>query len=241
MKKLWKALFVLVIALVILTFVGCSSPKTPPEPSEVPQEVQETAAERSIKKLVKDFLTKIMVGNLSDLEDNILLPSDSFITEEDLSWYIPRSQVADFLDCKVNYEITKIESSNKEEEKNISKYVTVKVGEREYILNVVLDETNEWKFNFTDMMLQDWKFVVGDDVSVLINGIAVNDSYIDGAYTGNDAVNDHCVIYSIPYIVKREIKLTLIKGSQKLYTTVTPADYTAVIEYKFPEKTKRKG
>lgn len=238
MKKLWKALVTLVITLIVLGFMGCSSPKNPPTASEAPKKIQETAAERSIKKLTKDFLTKVMAGNLTHLEDNILIPNNSFITEEDLIWYMPRSQVSDFLDSKVTYEITKIESSDKED-KNISKYVTIKVDEREYILNVVLDDKNEWKFNFPDMFLQNWKFVVGDDVSVLISGIAVNDSYIEGAYTGNDAVNDHCVIYSIPYIVKREIKLTLIKGSQKIYTTATPADYMAFIDYNFPEKAKK--
>lgn len=180
-----------------------------------------------------------MAGNLSHLEDNILIPNNSFITEEDLIWYIPRSQVSDFLDSKVTYEIAEIKASDKEEDKNISKFVTIKVDDREYILNVVLDDKNEWKFNFPDMFLQNWKFVVGDDVSVLMNGIAVNDSYIEGAYTGNDAVKDHCVIYSIPYVVKREIKLTLIKGSQKIYTTATPADYMAFIDYKFPEKAKK--
>lgn len=240
MKKLWKALLVLVITIVILVFMGCSTKKNPPAASEAPpKKIQETAAERSIKKLTKDFLTKIMVGNLSHLEDNILIPNNSFITEEDIIWYIPRSQVSDFLDTKVTYEIAEIKASEKEEDKNISKYVTIKVDEREYILNVALDDKNEWKFNFPDMFLQNWKFIVGDDVSVLINGITVNDSYIEGAYTGNDAVNDHCVIYSIPYIVKREIKLTLIKGSQKIYTTATPADYTAFIDYKFPEKAKK--
>lgn len=240
MKKLWKALLVLVITIVILVFMGCSTKKNPPAASEAPpKKIQETAAERSIKKLTKDFLTKIMAGNLSHLEDNILIPNNSFITEEDIIWYIPRSQVSDFLDTKVTYEIAEIKASEKEEDKNISKYVTIKVDEREYILNVALDDKNEWKFNFPDMFLQNWKFIVGDDVSVLINGITVNDSYIEGAYTGNDAVNDHCVIYSIPYIVKREIKLTLIKGSQKIYTTATPADYTAFIDYKFPEKAKK--
>lgn len=240
MKKLWKALLVLVITIVILVFMGCSTKKNPPAASEAPpKKIQETAAERSIKKLTKDFLTKIMAGNLSHLEDNILIPNNSFITEEDIIWYIPRSQVSDFLDTKVTYEIAEIKASEKEEDKNISKYVTIKVDEREYILNVALDDKNEWKFNFPDMFLQNWKFIVGDDVSVLINGITVNDSYIEGAYTGNDAVNDHCVIYSIPYIVKREIKLTLIKGSQKIYTTATPAEYTAFIDYKFPEKAKK--
>lgn len=240
MKKLWKVLLVLVITIVILVFMGCSTKKNPPAASEAPpKKIQETAAERSIKKLTKDFLTKIMAGNLSHLEDNILIPNNSFITEEDIIWYIPRSQVSDFLDTKVTYEIAEIKASEKEEDKNISKYVTIKVDEREYILNVALDDKNEWKFNFPDMFLQNWKFIVGDDVSVLINGITVNDSYIEGAYTGNDAVNDHCVIYSIPYIVKREIKLTLIKGSQKIYTTATPADYTAFIDYKFPEKAKK--
>lgn len=220
MKKLWKALLVLVITIVIFVFMGCSTKKNPPAASEAPpKKIQETAAERSIKKLTKDFLTKIMAGNLSHLEDNILIPNNSFITEEDIIWYIPRSQVSDFLDTKVTYEIAEIKASEKEEDKNISKYVTIKVDEREYILNVALDDKNEWKFNFPDMFLQNWKFIVGDDVSVLINGITVNDSYIEGAYTGNDAVNDHCVIYSILYIVKREIKLTLIKGSQKIYTT----------------------
>lgn len=241
MKKSWKVLLTVIVILAAVGIVGCSSPKKPPTASEAPPEIQETAAERSIKKLTKDFLTKIMAGNLSDLADNILIPSDSFVTEEDLTWYIPRSQVSDFLDCKVKYEITKIESSDKEEEKNISKHVTIKVGDREYVLNVILNENNEWKFNFPDMFLQNWRFVVGDDVSVLINNIAVNDSYIEGAYTGNDAVNDHCVIYNIPYVVKKEVKLTLIKGSQKIYTAATPADYMAFIDYKFPEKTKHKG
>lgn len=162
MKKLWKALLVLVITIVIFVFMGCSTKKNPPAASEAPpKKIQETAAERSIKKLTKDFLTKIMAGNLSHLEDNILIPNNSFITEEDIIWYIPRSQVSDFLDTKVTYEIAEIKASEKEEDKNISKYVTIKVDEREYILNVALDDKNEWKFNFPDMFLQNWKFIVG--------------------------------------------------------------------------------
>lgn len=178
--------------------------------------------EKEAKKVADAFVKKITSEDYENIKNYTYLPDGAFITDKDISWYVPRSDLSDLVGAKDKktalYKMDpQISSINDDNNQNTSskKLTYVTEDEKEYKIIVLQDKENHWKVYFSQLYHQGFTLTVKKNETIYINDMEVPEDYIvDNAYnTSKDSV-----VYSIPYVPNREFKITSSSGAEVIAT-----------------------
>ncbi len=210
-KKLFTALGIIPLMLVVLLLTGCNffNPK-------IKLDSADTAAEGFVKHLL---------NRAEDIQLSwIYHPEDSeYITQEDLDWFMPRSEFRDYYNQ--GGKITGSYVPAGEDTRIVEVYIEDKSGNSKISVNVKLNQNNEWRIMLEGFFIEKAGLSVPGGADVYLNDEKVSEDYITGENSGREE-------YEIPFIVNRERTLRLE------YTNLEPKSYEEVIEFKPMEGNK---
>ena len=157
------------------------------------------------QKCAIDFIQYVQTENYEEALNLLNIPDKTFVSADDLQWFIPRSDLSDLVGTDMKYsEIS--ESGDKTD-------ATVKLtyGDTEIKLNVIMDNDNNYKINFPDFCMQDWTLYVPKDTVVSIKDVVIEE-------TSEEEFKD---VYTIPYIALRETELKVTSSVYGDFNIVT--------------------
>lgn len=223
-KSIKKAIILMSIFILLCGLSGCTS--------NGPSEYEPTnKQEKEAKKVADSFIKKIMNEDYDQIKKYVYLPDGAFIRDNDIAWYIPRSELADLVGAeKKQIALSKMTaqtvSVNEGNNQNTSskKLVYVTEDEKEYAINVLQDKENHWKVYFNKLYHKGFSFIVKKSNTVYINDIEIPEDYISKSVYNT---KKDCVAYSIPYVPNREFEITTSGGAA---VTVTPDESNVEIK-----------
>lgn len=167
---------------------------------EIPEGLELSKAEKCVYSFVQSIMT-------SDYETALtMLDVDTtFISADDLKWFIPRSSVAGIED-ETNV-LENVESSDNTTEKEVQ----LTFGKNTYTFNTILNDNNEWKISLSDFCIKDWNVGIISGGKLTLDDIPVTDTY----FTKKDGRRD---VYTIPAIA---IRNTNAKVTSSIYGDFT--------------------
>lgn len=222
MKK--RILIVLCLMGIMAVFAGCGNSN---KELYTPQNLQEKQA----KKVADKFVKRVQKKDYKDIRSYIYIPDNTFIKDEDVSWYLERSDLEDIVGMshkqilltsmeKDNTMINDSDNANASVKKLI---YTIEDG-TDYEIMLVQDKNNKWKIYMPDIYATDFKYIADKRLITYINGVKVTDNYIDE--TNGVAIGNY-VAYDIPYVPNREFTISTSDGVKE---NVTSSDDSVQID-----------
>lgn len=214
MKK--KIVLFLCIIGVMAVLTGCSG-----SGKEIykPQNIQEKQA----KKVADKFVKKVQKEDYKDIKSYIYIPDSTFMKDDDVSWYIERSDFEDIVGMsKKQIVLTNMEKDNTvindsdNTNASVKKLTYTTEDSVDYELLIVQDKNNQWKIYMPDMYATNFKYTADKSLTIYINGIEVTSNYIDET---NGTATDNYIAYNIPYVPSREFTITTSDGFKENVTS----------------------
>jgi hypothetical protein len=145
----------------------------------------------------------------------------TFVTTDDLAWYLPRSNFSEIIGT--DYELEDVQSIKD----NLTNNSVFKIGNEQVEINSYLNDDNKWVIKLDDFVIEDWVVKAPLNTVISINDVVVDRSYIDSSDERNDT-------YIIPDICNREIPLVVtssVYGDSKSLVTPTSEEYDCGFEF----------
>lgn len=222
MKK--RILIILCVIGVMEIFTGCGNSN---KELYTPQNIQEKQA----KKVADKFVKRVQKEDYKDIRSCIYIPDNTFIKDEDVSWYLERSDLEDIVGMsKKQILLTDMEKDNTRisdsdnTNASVKKLTYTTEDGADYEIMLVQDKNNEWKVYMPDLYATDFKYTADKSLTTYINGIEVTSDYIDDT---NGAAVGNYVAYDIPYVPSREFTISTSDGTKE---NVTSSDNNVQID-----------
>lgn len=219
-----KILIILCMIGIMAALTGCGSSD---KELYTPKNIQEKQA----KKVADKFVKRVQKEDYKNIRSCIYIPDNTFIKDEDVSWYLERSDLEDIVGMsKKQILLTNMEKDNTvindsdNTNASVKKLTYTTEDGTDYELMLVQDKNNEWKVYMPDMYATNFKFTADKNLITYINGIEVTSDYIDE--TNGAAIGDY-VAYDIPYVPSREFTISTSDGTKE---NVTSSDDNVQIE-----------
>ena len=199
-------------ALIFLT--GCIKMGMPE--GEVPDETVETvSADQSNSKkaetAVLGFVSRLKAGDYNGLSESIYLPEGAFIFQEDLEWFLPRSQVGEIISSEE--EISGITVSGTAIEKTVS----FTFGSGQYALDLRLGNDNLWKIILDGLYVENWSLRIPAGCT-----LTVDEKNVDG-YRRDLSSDQEYSVYTFPAIAAKTHRIAVTSSLYGRFTQeITP-------------------
>lgn len=214
MKK--KIVLFLCIMGIMAALTGCASSS---KEIYTPQNIQEKKA----KKVADKFVKKVPKEDYKDIKSYIYIPDNTFIKDDDVFWYIERSNLEDIVGMsKKQIVLTNMEKDNTVIDDSDNNNATTRKltytteDSEDYELILVQDRNNNWKIYMPDIYVADYKYKAEKSLTTYINGIEVTSDYIE---KNNGVVDDNYITYNIPYVPNRQFTITSSDGFKENLTS----------------------
>lgn len=187
----------------------------------------EGVAETFVKALIeKDFKTALSCFGFND--------NESFVTEDDIEFYLPRSSFADV--SQVNLEEYKlfVEKSNTTKDTALCDVVAEKGDGKNITLKNItvstsLNKENNWVVNAREFYNTNYTFcTAGGDTEVTVNGKKLSDELCTNHTAGS--VTGLAKEYTLPYVGKKDIEVSLSCDNYTYTATLSTSSDNSVGE-----------
>lgn len=217
MKKCISLLLIAVMCSFVI--VGCGNKGT--EPSGVDAvsgtskaaESPNSSGSSSSEDVAVEFVNSLMSADYKTALDCLgLEEGKSFLVEDDIGFYLPRSSYACVSDLKTTEGI-KVVASDSKKSSNSSATVTVTfVNDEGNAVNSVpvktaLNDENKWVVEADEFYNTNYSFrTAGGNVNLTVNGIKVSEDLCSNASAGDTGLSKE---YTLPYVGKKTIDVKL--------------------------------
>ena len=158
-----------------------------------------------------------------DIKSYIYIPDSTFIKDDDVSWYIERSNLEDIVGMsKKQIVLTNMEKDNTVIDDSDNNNATTRKltytteDSEDYEIILVQDRNNDWKIYMPDIYVSNYKYKAEKSLTTYINGIEVTSDYIEKS---NGVVDDNYTTYDIPFVPNREFTITSSDGFEENVTS----------------------
>lgn len=206
-KFIKKTIAVILLISTVFSLTACADSNSESSSSEIKENenTPRTISESFINSLIKkDYETALSCLNLDK--------SKSFVTSEDIEFYLPRSSFADIMDWTSDGNIIiKTESVSESEVLCTASFnndtSSVSIIKPVYI-KTVLNNNNNWTVDASEFYNKNYKFyTAGGDVKVSVNGKEVSNDFCTNTSAGNNT--GLAYEYTLPYVGEKDIKVEL--------------------------------
>lgn len=169
------------------------------------------------------FVKKVQKEDYKDIKSYIYIPDSTFIKDDDVSWYIERSNLEDIVGMsKKQIVLTNMEKDNTVIDDSDNNNATTRKltytteDSEDYEIILVQDRNNDWKIYMPDIYVSNYKYKAEKSLTTYINGIEVTSDYIEKS---NGVVDDNYTTYDIPFVPNREFTITSSDGFEENVTS----------------------
>lgn len=227
MEKKIISVFFIIFCFAFLT-AGCGKKEQ--------TSIATTKAEEEVLDVSIKLINKIEKEDYKNLKDLIYLPEQSFVTNEDIVWFLPRTNLADLIGKRTDVSALEFGEgnvpTNVTESETVAKTITYQSLENEnksYELLYVLNSENKWKLYLENFLVDEFNFVADKNLNINVNGKDIDASYITNNYTGSDAPSKNSVVYTIPNVPNKEIPIKITQGKNTKTVRVNAGSKRTVI------------
>ena len=189
-------------ALLCLSLTGCMQLTE----GDGVEEVKETSADEGNTKKAANAAISFVEALSGDMLDDacamVYIPQDAFVSDEDIKWYLPRSDYGDIY--KTGKSVTDITVGGT----SIEKTATVQLDKASYMITLKLGDDNTWKVDIDKAFVDNWSIKTPRGCTV-----TVDDRNID-PYLVPSATDESSNTYTFPSIMSRTHKIVV---SSSLY------------------------
>lgn len=189
----------LIIFILAIFLLGACTPMNDPgaaiDETTLPTNTIESGNMEKATDTASNFIHEIQAQNYTALFNLVSLPSNSLVTEDDVAWFLKRSDYADL--TGVSFTISSVNLSGTSR----NKLAHVVIGKDTYQIKLELDLNNEWKVVLDQLTINDWQLKVPKDSELVIN-LAAADAY------KAETIEDYD-LYVFPAIPNRELEITV--------------------------------
>lgn len=225
MKK--KVLCFVLCSMLLFLSVGCGKHN---------ETIATTKAEEKILEVSAEFINKIEKEDYENLKDYIFLPEHSFVTDADIKWFLPRTQMADLIGKRTDVVPLEFSDGNvpsgASETDTVAKTIIYQAENADdaYELLYVLDKNNEWKLYLENFLVEEFTFVADRNLNIKVNGIDIDSSYIEEEYTGSNAPSKNSVVYKLQNVPNRELPITIQQGKYSKTIRVNVKEQDVILQ-----------
>lgn len=202
---------------IMLVLSGCVQQLGATDGSMEDISLSETSAEEgNIKKAettINNFIAAISTQAYTGIKDYIYMPDNSFVSDDDVKWYISRSALGDITGTGKTVDSIEVNGST------LEKTGTFSIGKSTYSLDLTLGDDNTWKVILPDFLAENFSLRVPGGCSVTVDNVDIA-NYKNEALSSTDTTYE---TYSIPSLALKEhdvIVTSSLYGDFSL--TVTP-------------------
>lgn len=227
-----KNLFFIILIIACIAFFSTQCRKNNTEETSIAT----TKAEEEILKSSSNFINNIEKENYKNIKEDIYLPDNCFVTNEDIIWFLPRTNISDLIGKRTDVAPLKFENANIDS--NISEvdtvaktitYQSLESKDKAYEMTYILNDKNEYKLYLNNFLIRTFSFVADKNLDINVNGTNIDASYITKEYTGSDAPSENSVVYTIPNVPNKEIPITITQGKNSKVVRVNTGNQNLVI------------
>lgn len=216
-----KIIFVVIIvAVLVVALKGCGN-------KEEETQIMTTKSEEEIAAASAKFINMIEKEEYKGLIDYIYLPEEVFVTNEDIEWFLPRTNLEDLVGKRTDVGILGFEDasvpSDISESTTVAKTVTYQSLENAddtYEMLYVLNRDNKWKLYIPGFLVSEFSFIADKNVGLKVNGVEIDSSYITDTYTEEDAPSKNSVVYTLHNVPNKKIPIVITQGKNSKTVTV---------------------
>jgi len=197
-NKFFKfALLTIATLSLFLSLTGCtkiseSFDENVVEPTESETSLETGLLERA-ELCMSEFITAVNLQKYDSISSYINMPENSFISDENIKWYITRTALADI--TGVSMDTPNIKVSDGAVEKN----VIVTINKQAYSFDMELDTNNEWKIILPELYVNNWSLKIPKGCTIEVNNENVDKHKVPAT------VIDEYDTYTFPAISKQKI------------------------------------
>ena len=217
MKKCISLLLIAVMCSFVI--VGCGNKGTGPNGVDAVSgtskaaESSNSSGSSSSEDVAVEFVNSLMSADYKTALDCLgLEEGKSFLVEDDIDFYLPRSSYACVSDLKTTEGI-KVVASDYKKSSNSSATVTVTfVNDEGNAVNSVpvktaLNDENKWVVEADEFYNTNYSFrTAGGNVDLVVNGIKVSEDLCSNTSAGDTGLSKE---YTLPYVGKKTINVKL--------------------------------
>lgn len=174
-----------------LLFSGCTKlSDSYDEAAEESQTSSEEGVVEQAEKSLKDFAKQVNLQNYEDITDLVYMPTDAFILDSDIEWYVKRTALADITGIEIKDMDVDIEPGA------LERKAVLTVNKKSYPLNVKLDSDDKWKVVLPSLYIENFNLKAPKGCEITVNGEDVS------SYKTPSSNVDNYDVYVFPAVAK---------------------------------------